>query len=62
MVAGAAAPAVSNVATDEQDGRNRDRGRAVRGEEEAAGERRQRVRGVLEGEELPPGVTRQVLA
>jgi len=40
MVAGAAAPATSDVAADEEYGRDRERGSAVAGEEEAAGERR----------------------
>ena len=61
MVAGAPAPAVSDVAANEQHGRKNERGCAVAREEQAPSERRQRVRRVVEGEELPSRFAREVL-
>ena len=52
MVAGAPAGPASDVPTNEQHGRDGDRGGAIGREEEPAGERRERVGRVLEGEEL----------
>jgi len=56
MVAGASACSRSNVAADKQHRGDRERGGAVPSEEEAADERGQRVRGVVNGEELPTGL------
>ena len=56
MVAGASACSRSNVAADKQHRSDRERGGAVPSEEEAADEPGQRVRGVVNGEELPTGL------